>query len=166
MVQDHTGENLRRVMAARNLSVGKVIARTGLDRRTIQGILDGTNKPHPRTLHRLAEGLDVTLDEFFLRPSQLLYRWFDRRTNPIVQEVVEARPDLFTGWTEMDFDELHSRFGTGGSLTTEGTLRVVQEMNHRRQLHEKFTVLLESSQAEVIGGIVELMYEKMVLEGE
>jgi len=159
---DHTGDNLRRVMAGEGLSVGEVIGRTGLDRRTIQGILEGTNKPQPRTLFRLAEGLGVSSDEFFLSPSQLLYRRFDRQTNPMVDEVLEAQPELFAGWTEADSDELHSRFGTGGCLTAEGTVAVVHQMNRRRELHDKFALLLESSEAEVISGIVELMYERVV----
>ena len=81
-MSDHARENLLRLMAAGGLSVRRVAERTGLDERTIRGILGGGNKPHAQTLHRLAEGLGVKVDEFFVDPAQLLYRRFDRQTNP------------------------------------------------------------------------------------
>ena len=76
--------------------------------------------------------------------------------------MVAASPGLFEGWTEADFDELHSRFGTGGPLTAEGTLEVVHRMNGNRQVHEKLAILLESSHADLVRGIVEMMYEKVM----
>jgi transcriptional regulator with XRE-family HTH domain len=159
---DYTGDNLRRIMAGLGLSIGQVVEQTGLDRRTVKGILDGTNKAHTQTLHALAEGLGLSIDEFFVEPPQLAYRQFDRQTNPVVAEVVDEHPDLFAGWTQADFDELHSHRGTGGALTIEGTLAVVQHINRNRQLHEKLAVLLETGQAELICRIVEAMYETVV----
>jgi transcriptional regulator with XRE-family HTH domain len=79
-MSDRTHENLLRLMAAGGLSVRRVAEQTGLDERTIRGILNGGNKPHAQTLHRLAEGLAVNIDEFFVDPAQLLYRRFDRQT--------------------------------------------------------------------------------------
>lgn len=159
-----TGGNLRRLMADRGLTTDQVAESAGVDKRTIQGMLDGRKRPHPRTINRLAKGLGVPVDEFFVDPAQLLYRCFDRHTNPVVEEVIEAHPKLFTGWTVADFDELHSRVGAGGPLTAEGALAAAREMNAKRELHEKLALLLESSQAEVIAGIVELMYQKVSLE--
>jgi transcriptional regulator with XRE-family HTH domain len=159
-----TGDNLHRLMADLGLTIEQVAERCGLDKRTVKGILDGTKRPQLRTIGRLAKGLKVRTDELFLEPARLLYRRFDRDTNPLVQEVIQAHPDVFADWTTADFDELHSRFGTGGPLTAEGTLSAARQMNTRRELHEKLTVLLESGQAEVIAGIVELMYEKVVEE--
>ena len=93
----------------------------------------------------------------------MLYRRFDRQTNPVVAQVVADRKELFAGWTEADFDELHSRVGTGGALTVEGTLTAVQQMNQKRQLHEQLDVLLESSQAEVAAEILNVLYETAVV---
>ena len=163
---EHIGENLRRVMAQDGLSLGEVVEKTGLDRRTVQGILEHSNKPHPRTLHRLAKGLGVSPDEFFVSPSQLLYRRFDCQTNSAVGQIVEAHPELFRDWTELDFEELHSRFGTGGALTAEGALAAVGDMNRRRDLQEKLALLLESSEAELITGIVEMMYQRVLLKND
>ncbi len=157
-----TPDNLRRLMSRMGLTIDEVVCRSGLDLRTVKGILDGTKRPHSRTLHRLARGLGVSADELFLDPARLAYRCFDRTTNPVVDEVLDGRPELFDGWTQADFDELHSRFGMGGPLTAEGTLAAVEEMNRNRALHEKLAVLLESDQAAVIRGIVELMYQQAV----
>jgi transcriptional regulator with XRE-family HTH domain len=162
-MSDHARENLLRLMAAGGLSVREVAERTGLDGRTLRGILGGGAKPHAQTLHRLAEGLGVKIDEFFVDPAQLLYRRFDRRTNPVVAEVIETHGALFDGWTEADFDELHSRVGTGGPLTVEGTLAAVSLMNRKRELHEKLDLLLESGQAELAAGILDVLYKKVVV---
>lgn len=163
-MSEHAGPNLLRLMAADELSLHEVSERTGLDERTIRGISRGTNRPHARTLHRLAEGLGVAVDEFFVDPAQLLYRRFDRHTNPVVEEVLQDHPDLFEGWGEADFDELHSRVGTGGALTLDGALAAVRAMNHNRQLHDKLDLLLESSQAKTVSGMIELLYKQIVVE--
>jgi transcriptional regulator with XRE-family HTH domain len=162
-MSDYARENLLRLMAAGGLSVRGVARQTGLDERTIRGILGGGNKPHPQTLHRLADGLGVKVDEFFVDPARLLYRRFDQHTNPVVAEVIATHGGLFEGWTESDFDELHSRVGTGGALTVEGTLAAVRHMNRKRELHEKLDLLLESSHAEIAAGILDMLYEKAVV---
>jgi transcriptional regulator with XRE-family HTH domain len=149
-------------MAAGGLSVHALAKRTGLDERTIQGILNGEKKPHIRTLHSLAEGLGVKMDELFLHPTQLLYRRFNTQTNPIVAEVMAAHKELFAGWTESEIDELHSHVGEGGALTHEGALAIVHRMNRKRELHDKLELLLESSQAELAGSIIDLLHQKAV----
>ena len=163
VMSDHVGENLLRLMAAQKLSLHDVAERTGLDERTIRGISRATHRPHTRTLHRLAEGLGVSVDEFFVDPAQLLYRRFDRHTNPVIAEVLQSHGELFEGWREADFDELHSRVGTGGALTFDGALCAVGEMNRKRELHDKLDVLLESSQSNTVSGMLDLMYEQVVV---
>ena len=163
-MSDRTGENLLRLMAELGLSIHHTAQKTGLDERTLRAILRGSNRPHPRTLHRLAEGLGVRVDEFFVEPAQLLYRHFDRQTNPLVEEVIQHNREVFADWTEADFDELHSRMGSGGALSRDGTLKAAEDMNRKRQLHEKLSLLLESSQAELIGGIIEVAYDRVVVD--
>ncbi len=164
-MSDYARENLLRLMATGGISPRRLAEQTGLHPRTIRGILRGGHKPHVQTLHRLAEGLGVSVDELFVNPAQLLYRRFDRRTNPLVAEVIESHKNLFAGWTEMDFDELHSRVGAGGALTVEGAVEAARRMNHKRQLHETLDLLLESSQAEVISGILGVLREKALASG-
>jgi transcriptional regulator with XRE-family HTH domain len=162
-MSDHARQNLSRLMAAEGLSAGRLAERSGLDLRTIRGVLRGGRRPHAATLHRLAEGLGVSVDEFFVDPAQLLYRRFDRQTNPLVAEVVADHRKLFAGWSEADFDELHSRVGTGGALTAEGALEAARQMNRKRELHDKLDLLLESTHAELAADILDVLHEKVVV---
>ena len=107
-------------------------------------------------------GLGVSVDELFIDPAQLLYRRFDRLTNPMVEEVLANHCDLFIGWTQADFDELNSRVGMGGPLTSEGALTAVRLMNRKRELHGKLDVLLESSQAEVTATFLKYCTKKLL----
>jgi hypothetical protein len=163
-MSNHAKDNLQRLIAAAGMSLCQVAGLTGLDKRTIRGILNGVKKPHARTLHRLAAGLGISVDELFIDPAQLLYRSFDRLTNPMVEQVLENHGELFHGWTQADFDELNSRVGLGGPLTTEGALAAVRLMNRKRELHGKLDVLLESTHAQVAGEIIEVLYEKIALK--
>jgi hypothetical protein len=162
-MSNHAKDNLQRLMAAAGMSIHQVAVLTGLDKRTIRGILNGVKKPHARTLHRLAAGMGISVNELFIDAAQLLYRSFDRLTNPMVEEALENHGDLFRGWSQADFDELQSRVGLGGPLTMEGALAAVRQMNRKRELHDKLDLLLESSQSEVAGEILDVLYEKITI---
>ncbi len=153
----HLGGNLLRLMADRGLSIRQVTQAAELDERTVRGILDGTTKPHAQSLHRLAEGLGVEVDEFFLDSPQLLYRRSDRPTNPIVQQVMQTDGPMFADWGEADFDRLHRRIEADGDPTREDVIEAVRQMNRRRAMHEKLDRLLESPQAEIAAGMIELL---------
>jgi len=162
-MRDHAA-NLRRLMARSGLTLHDVVSRTGLHENTVKGILAGAHKPQARTLNRLAAGLGVRTDELFQDPSLLTHRAFDRQTNPLVEEVIAKHQGLIAGWTEADFDELYSRFGAGGALTLEGAFDAVQAMNHKRSVHRKVDLLLESSERELLTGFVELLYERVAIK--
>jgi transcriptional regulator with XRE-family HTH domain len=161
---ENTQRNLARLLAAAGLSSEQAAEKTRLDKRTIRAILNGTHRPHARTLQRLAEGLQVSVDELFLDPSRLIYRRFDRHSNPVIEEILEEHRELFEGWGEADFDELHSRVGTGGPLLREGALAAVRDMNRKRELLDKVSLLLETSHAELLCAIIELYFEKLVVQ--
>jgi transcriptional regulator with XRE-family HTH domain len=150
-------------MARAGLTLADVVQRSGLDERTVKGVLSGGHNPHPRTLHRLAAGLDVPADELFQNPSLLAHRLFDRATNPLVDEVIAERPELFADWREADFDELYSRFGTGGALTFDGAVESVAAMNRKRAVHGKVALLMETAQAELLENLVEVLYQRVVV---
>ncbi|HEX4132487.1 MAG TPA: helix-turn-helix transcriptional regulator [Pirellulales bacterium] len=157
-------DNLHRLLARQALTATALAKRSGIDLRTIKGMLNGSrSRPQARTIHRLAAALEVEVDEFYQNSSTLDHRRFDRQTNPLAAEVVRSRPELFDGWTRGDFDELYSRFGMGGALTTDGTVEVVHLMNRKRETLNKVVVLLESGEADVLRGIVEVLYDKVVL---
>ncbi len=150
--------NLRRVMARDGLTFEDVVAATALDERTVRGLVRGANTPHARTLHKLARGLGVEVDELFrpLGPSAL--QRFDRATNTLVETVVASHPNVFQLWCAADFDELFSRFGTGDQLTEAGVLAAAEAMNARRDLMRRISVILESGQASLLAEFVELLY--------
>jgi transcriptional regulator with XRE-family HTH domain len=166
-IADRLAANLLRIMARQDLSVAEVVDRAGLDARTVRALLAGRAvRPHAHTLHRLAAGLEIEADELFAPAALLARRRFDRATNPVVDELTVQRPDLFEGWTEAEFDELHSRFGAGGALTAAGALDAVQTMNRNRAVHERVAVLLESGEGELLCQIVEALYRRVLVRQE
>jgi len=155
--------NIRRLLARAGLTVRGLAARSGVDLRTIKGLLRGGTQPHAKTLHRLAAGFDVPVDEFFQDPALLRHRLFDRRTNPMVDEAVAEHPAWFHGWSELDFDDLYSRFGHGGALTAEGARRTVEGINRRRLVQQRVALLLETDQAETLVGLVDVLYQRVLV---
>jgi transcriptional regulator with XRE-family HTH domain len=53
------GENLRRLRAERTLSQTELALKAGVTKLTISRIENGIKFPHPKTLRRLAEALEV-----------------------------------------------------------------------------------------------------------
>jgi transcriptional regulator with XRE-family HTH domain len=152
--------NLRRLMARHGLTFEEVVRSSCLDERTVRGLARGTNNPHARTLNKLATGLGVEVDELFRRHDQPAARRFDRATNTLVEGVVAAHGDMFDRWSEADFDELYSRFGTGGQLTEAGVLAAAEAMNARRDLWRQISVILESGEARLLAEFIGLLYRR------
>lgn len=153
--------NLRRIMAQANLTFEDVVSVTELDERTIRGLVRGTTNPHARTLHKLARGLGVSMDDLFRPPGRNSPRQFDRATNTLVKAIVTHHQYAFAGWSEADFDELYSRFGTGGQLTENGVLAAAQAMNAKRDVWRQVNVILESGEAELLSQFVSVLYGRV-----
>jgi len=153
--------NLRRLMATDGLTYDDVVAATGLDERTIRGLIRCANNPHARTLNKLAAGLGVPVDELFrpIAPSAALR--FDRATNGLVEEVVTQRPEVFAGWAEGDFNELYSRFGTGGALSEPGIVAAAEAMNAKRAVLTQISVILESDESTLLAEFVDMLYRRV-----
>lgn len=153
--------NVRRLMAREGLTFGDVVSATGLDERTVRGLVRGKNNPHARTLHKFASGLGLAIDELFQPVGRSLRQAFDRSTNPLVEAVVRARCELFADWSDADFDELYSQFGTGGALNEQGVVAAAEAINHKRVLLRKVAVILESSESELLADFVKLLYRRV-----
>ncbi len=152
-------ENLRRLMSRDGLTVVDVASRTGLDKRTVVAILSGNHqKPHALTLKRLADGLGVSVDELFQNPTVIGLRLFDRATNPVIEQVLTQHAEIFDGWTDTQLDELYSRFGAGGALTSEGVVHTALAMNRRFATLEKAAAVLEGEDAELLVNFVDLLF--------
>ena len=157
--------NLRRLMARDGLTFDDVVHASGLDERTVRGVVQGKNNSHARTLHKLATGLGVEVDELF-RPLGLSpARRFDRATNTLVESVVAAHAVHFRNWSNADFDELCSRFGTGGQLTKAGVLAAAESMNAKRTLLRQISVILETGEAKLLADFVDLLYRRATDRG-
>ncbi len=102
--------------------------------------------------------MGVAIDELFQTPPASSPRRFDRATNLLVSDAVKANRSTFTNWSEADFDELYSRFGTGGQLTEDGVLQVAQAMNAKRDVWRQISVILESGEAELLAQFVGVLY--------
>lgn len=137
-----------------------VCGQTGLDARTLRGILHAAKRPHARTLQRLADGLSVSVDELFAGDPEAAVAEFDLATNPEIAAVVDSNAQLFEAWTPHDFGELASRMGVGGAMTPEGVLRCASRMNANRETVHQVKAILESDQAELLRGMVSALYEK------
>ena len=154
------GANVKRLMARLDLTLADVVAATGLDERTVRSILRGTTRPHARTLHKLAAGLGIDVDELFQDPRHGAAA-FDRAANPAAAQVIEQYPELFAKWTPADFEELFSRVAVGGELTEEGALTAARAMNRRRELMTQVAVILESGEADLLREFVALLYRRV-----
>jgi transcriptional regulator with XRE-family HTH domain len=155
--------NVRRLMARHGLTYRDVVVATELDERTVRGVVRGTSTPHARTLHKLAQGLDVSIDELFQPSATTAQRSFDQATNPVVDEIVQTCPELFDRWSEAEFGELYSRFGMGGSLSESGVVAAAEFINTKRSLLRQVGVILESSESELLAEFVNLLYRRVAL---
>ncbi len=163
------GANVRRLMARLDMTLQDVVEATELDERTVRSLLQGTTRPHSRTLHKLAQGLGVSTDELFQNPYQAGEYYteeaFDRATNGAVTELLDSHAEFFTDWTPADFDELFSRVGIGGELTESGALAAVHAMNARREILHQVAVVLESDEADLLRGFVEMLFRRVRVQG-
>jgi transcriptional regulator with XRE-family HTH domain len=153
--------NLRRIMARDDLTFEQVVAATELDERTLRSLARGVSHPHARTLHKLAQGLSVPIDELFQPIARAAPRRFDRATNSLVDSCVAEHANLFRNWSQGDFDELYSRFGTGGQLTEEGVLAAAQATNIKRDLWRQVSVILESGEADLLSQFIGVLYGRV-----
>lgn len=155
------GANLRRLMARFDMTFADVVEATGLDERTLRSLLRDQTRPHARTIHKLAAGLGISTDELFRAPARAAEQAaFNRATNPTAAATIKKHPEVFAGWTAEQFDELFSHRGVGGELTEEGTLALAQSMNERRELLNQAALLLETDQADLLRGFIEMLYER------
>lgn len=147
-------------MAREDLTFEDVVSASQLDERTLRSVARGDKNPHARTLHKLAKGLGISIDELFRVRSRSSLQQFDRVTNSLVEDVIAQNLPVFTNWADADFEELFSRFGTGGQLTEAGVLAAADAINAKRDLLRRVSVILESSDAALLTELVEMLYRR------
>ena len=175
---------IRAACLRKGWNVGELARRTGLSRTTLYQLERGaTRRPRAATMHKIAaaletepgtlfacEGLRSVECPAFCRPAcdsadLERQRAFDRSTNPVVGEVSAELSGLFLDWTQTDWDELYSSFGTGGQLTRHGVVDAAAEMNRKRETVRQLHVVLETHLAEVAARMLETLYDMVRPDG-
>lgn len=156
-------ENFRILLARSGFSAEELSQRCSVHLRTIRKILAGGCNPHPSTLGKLAAGLGVDVEDFFCEAARRRYRRWDRAANREIDDAIRERPELFQGWTEVDFDVIYSRFGTGGPLTREGVEAMAQMQNEARLAYSQLALVLESPDRELALSLLRLLYSRNIV---
>ena len=147
--------------------------RASVSRTTLHNLQNGaTRRPRAATLVRIAEALDLppeTLTDS-LGDNPPVNAWgansaaalqFDRDTNRCVKEVYGRRPRLFAGWTDDEWNELYSTFGTGGQLAPQGVEAMAEKINARRETVRQLHVLMETHLADVATDLIDTLYRQV-----
>lgn len=152
-------------MAARGTTLVELAAATGLDQRTLRSILQQRSHPHARTIHKLAAGMNVAIDELLLPPglrqANLDGIALDRSTNAAVSALIAEQPDLFDHWTAAEFDEVFSQVGVGGPLTAEGIRAAAAAINRRRELWTRAAIVLDTDLGDLLSNMINLLYDRV-----
>ena len=159
----------------RGWSFGRLAERAGLSRTTLYHLLRGTtSRPHPTTLTKICRALDLPLFELIgddsRRADRMLcatgndvdtrdQRAFDCMTNPVIEEVFDESPEMFAAWSQQEWEELYSTFGTGGALTRRGVEHTARKMNRKRETIHQLHVVLETHLDEVAARMIAALYE-------
>jgi transcriptional regulator with XRE-family HTH domain len=91
-------------------------------------------------------------------------RAFDRATNTVVTAVAASRPDLFTGWTTDEWDELYSQFATGGALRETGVESTTRRINDQRETVHRLRLVLQTHLSPVAVEMVDALYRLVQAE--
>lgn len=167
----------KRILSARlrkGWNQSELSARSGVSRTTLFQLERGAiPSPRAATLYRLAEALEIPVA--YLNPDQPfdLDRMshdnsppnssaageFDRQTNPYVDIVRQQFPQVFAEFTQDDWDELYSSFGTGGALTEGGVLRTAEGIAKKRETLRRLSILLETHLAAAAAAMVDSLFD-------
>ena len=169
---------IRAACLRRGWDCGELAKRAGVSRTTVYHLERGQiAQPRRSTVGKIASALGLSAEELLNGPSgcppapansrgraawrspEAAAHKFDRSTNPVVAEVCGERPELVAGWSQREWDELYSSFGTGGALTHSGVLRAAETINRKRETLRRLSILLETHLAEVAARMVHTLYE-------
>ena len=153
-------------------NIGELARQAGVSRTTLYHLERGTTrKPRYPTVQGIVAALGISPESLCepspKQPDQLrnisdrnthASRLFDRATNNEISEVHHEFPELFSGWTDEDWDELYSTFGEGGPLNHQGVVEFAQQMNCKRETLHKLQVVLETHLCPVAVNLIETLY--------
>jgi transcriptional regulator with XRE-family HTH domain len=160
-------------------NIGELARQAGISRTTLHKLERGeTRKPHYPTVQGITVALEISPESVCepspKQPEQLRNisdrnaqssRLFDRATNNEISEVHHEFPELFSGWTDEDWDELYSTFGEGGSLNSAGVVEFAQQINCKRETLHQLQVVLETHLCPVAVNLIETLYGMVRIPG-
>lgn len=174
---EHMSACIRAACVRKGWDLNDLAKRAGMSRTTLYHLERGrTRVPHVATLRKLAAVLEIDADELCGQSNlscdsitsngeqQPLIRaedrrQFDRATNKAVDEVSAERAELFANWSESEWDELYSTFGTGGQLREAGVVDVAQSINRRREVVRKLEVIMDTHLADTASTVIDALYQ-------
>ncbi len=184
-------ERIFSLCVQRGWDIGRLAREANVSRTTLHHWQQGkTTRPRNLTIYKLAEALQVDpasllngtppsppVQPPFSSPAatnpqpdcgnsddldfEQRARLFDRQTNWAIQSVCEQTPSLFENWTDSQWDELFSSFGTGGEMNEEGIRREAAAINARQETVYQLQVVLETHLAEAARGVIRALYESL-----
>lgn len=166
---DQLTHRIRSECARRGWDLQTLAERAEVSRTALYHLLEGhTTRPRGGTLQRLAAALDLPVETLVypgnvsseargLSPAEMA-RQFDRSTNPEVDAVAAERPNLFHRWSETDWDELYSTFGTGGALNRTGVIAAAEQINRKRETVRRLHLVLETHLRVVAEELIDTLY--------
>lgn len=171
--QHWAGQQIRAARLRKGWNQLVLADKAGVSRTTLYQLERGAI-PAPRfaTLYRLATALEIPVT--WLTPEALsetavdvsdqtearqAAAELDRQTNPYVDAVRSQYPQVFAGFTPVDWDELISAFGTGGPLTEAGVLQAALVISQKRETLRRVSVLLETHLAEPTTAMVNSLFD-------
>jgi transcriptional regulator with XRE-family HTH domain len=172
-VQDRLTQRIRTECARRGWDLQSLAQRADISRTALYHLLEGhTARPRGVTLSRLAAAFDIPVEQLLntrdepapspLRvPATEAARQFDRDTNPEVDAVAAERPQLFSRWTDSDWDELYSTFGSGGALNRQGVIASAEAINRKRETIRRLHLVLDTHLRVVAEELIDTLYRQV-----
>jgi hypothetical protein len=74
---------------------------------------------------------------------------------------MSTHPDLFEGWSLVDFEALYYNVDASECTTRERVLRQVRTVNDKRDFFRKVDLLLDSDQAKTFAAIMDILYANL-----
>ena len=175
------GQRLRRGWTREELA-----RKAGLSRTTLFYLeRGGTQQPRLSTLKRLAETLELDFQELMEQslaarpPADLspsldprdspvparsdlrLSPEFDRKTNPVIDQVLAESPALFQEFTSSDWEELYDGMRMDEAISAHGVRDQAVRITRKKQLIRKLEVLLQTHFSEITAALLETLYQQI-----
>lgn len=93
-------ECMKRTMESRNLEVAEIAKKTGMSKSTIHDLENGTTiNPTIRTIAKLCEGIEISVDEFLYGEKKGRVQTFFNKFKELEEEEQETLLTIYEGAT-------------------------------------------------------------------